>query len=209
MKPQCTLLAAALVLGLSSLAYAGDKDKPQQHPTPQHQTQPPTPPPAPQPPAPQTPITSQQPVTPPPATSPRPADPPPTGMNEDSYVHGETVRETAQQQGDFMQFDADKDGMLSQAELSGDADLTARFGALDTNSDGKLTRDEFGQGIGVPEVAQLQGDFKQLDDDKSGSLTKTEVSADADLTEDFDNLDDNNDGRLSQVEFNDSLLGDD
>ena len=56
---------------------------------------------------------------------------------------GQAVREVAQTQGDFMQFDADKNGTLSREELAAETDLTTNFGTLDTDGDGILSRTEF------------------------------------------------------------------
>jgi len=57
----------------------------------------------------------------------------------------------------FETFDHDKDGVVTQAEylaimkgVLGDAPAKARFAALDKNSDGKLTKDEFGGGTAEP-----------------------------------------------------------
>jgi hypothetical protein len=81
---------------------------------------------------------------------------------DDTYTHGQTVREAAQAartqtdqnrgamvsqaahtQRDFMQFDTDKNGSLSSAELASDSELTANFSTLDENGDGMLSRSEF------------------------------------------------------------------
>ena len=60
-------------------------------------------------------------------------------------------------------------------------------------------------GATVRETAQLQGDFMQLDGDKSGALSKTELNADADLLANFDALDEDGNGEISRVEFNASI----
>ena len=56
---------------------------------------------------------------------------------------GHAVRELAQTQGDFMQFDADKNGTLSREELAAETELTTNFGTLDKDGDGILSRTEF------------------------------------------------------------------
>ena len=61
----------------------------------------------------------------------------------DPKTHGQTVRETAHLQRDFMKFDADKNGSLTTAELAADTELTANFTTLDENGDGMLSRAEF------------------------------------------------------------------
>jgi hypothetical protein len=61
----------------------------------------------------------------------------------------------------------------------------------------------------VREVAHLQGDFMQLDGDKSGALSKTELNSDADLLANFDTLDEDGNGEISRIEFNSSIDMDD
>lgn len=56
---------------------------------------------------------------------------------------GQTVRDTAHLQGDFMQLDADRNGTISRAELQSDVDLVTHFGTLDADGNGELSRVEF------------------------------------------------------------------
>lgn len=57
----------------------------------------------------------------------------------------------------------------------------------------------------VRTTAQLQGDFMQLDGDKNGSLSRTELNAEADLLTNFDTLDSDSNGEISRTEFNASV----
>ena len=70
---------------------------------------------------------------------------------------GEAVREVAHTQRDFMQFDADKNGTLSRAELNADTELTTHFGTLDEDGDGILSRAEFN---GHLELGQSDDDME-------------------------------------------------
>jgi hypothetical protein len=124
-----TTIAALLAAGASSVAFA--------------QTTSPTP---------STPTTQPTPATPPTDTSTTAQDNHGSTVREaaqhdttgkPSTPPGQDVRETAHLQRDFMKLDADKNGSLSQTELSSDVELTGNFSTLDENGDGILSRDEF------------------------------------------------------------------
>lgn len=67
--------------------------------------------------------------------------------------------------------DANKDGNLTRAELS--QALTARFAKMDTNGDGKITKEE----REASRAARLDARFASLDADKNGQISKTEFAA--------------------------------
>ena len=70
------------------------------------------------------------------------------------------------------------------------AKLNTLFNALDTNGDGELSKDEVVAGakqlnMTEKEAAKL---FDDLDDDKSGMLTRSEFDAAESLTEEYDKM---------------------
>lgn len=78
---------------------------------------------------------------------------------------GALVSEVAQGQGDWMQLDADGDGILSDTEIQADTELAAAVATYDTDADGQLSRVEFDSYVRA---------------NADGSLT-ADVDADADL----------------------------
>lgn len=56
-------------------------------------------------------------------------------------------------------------------------------------------------GQAVSTMAHSVRDFKQLDVDKDGFITSTDVQADAELSAQFNDWDDDKDTKLSQAEF--------
>jgi hypothetical protein len=67
--------------------------------------------------------------------------------------------------------DANKDGNLTRAELT--QALTARFAKMDTNGDGKITKEE----RQAQRAARLDARFASLDADKNGQISKAEFTA--------------------------------
>ena len=118
----------------------------------------------------------------------------------------------------FTRLDRNRDGFINQAEFtsSDDDDREDRFGDLDINNDGRLSRAEWHGAAGV---------FDALDANRDGTLTRAEalgteggvrdgfksvdVNADGVISRDewhwnaaaFDRLDANRDNRLSRGEF--------
>jgi hypothetical protein len=67
--------------------------------------------------------------------------------------------------------DADKDGNVTRAELT--QALTARFARLDTNGDGKVTREE----REASRAARTDARFDKVDADDNGQISKAEFEA--------------------------------
>lgn len=128
-----------------------------------------------------------------------------------STANSNMGRPTAEQA--FKNRDANKDNLLSKAEVSGTR-LAAAFDRLDTNKDGMLGLEEVqkggdgmrgrdrgprGQGPGAMHNERLEARFKEGDANKDGFLSKAEFSARIDAR--FAALDSNKDGKLSLDEI--------
>jgi Ca2+-binding EF-hand superfamily protein len=124
----------------------------------------------------------------------------------------------------FKNRDANKDNLLSKAEVSGTR-IADAFDRLDTNKDGMLGLDEFQKGRdamrdgrddrrsrgkgpgsgnqdgmrGQMQAERMETRFKERDTNKDGFLSKTEFSAQ--MSTRFDALDANKDGKLSMDEI--------
>ena len=105
----------------------------------------------------------------------------------------------------LMRYDTNKDGFVDRKEWS--AGQEARFKLLDTNHDGKLTKDELFVGNGVPPTdRQLQSQatyFRLLDTDKDGTVSKAEFMALAERN--FVRCDLDKDGRITVAECRQAL----
>jgi len=105
----------------------------------------------------------------------------------------------------LMRYDTNKDGFVDRAEW--DAGQEARFKLLDTNRDGKLTKDELFVGNGTPPSdRQLQGQatyFRLLDGDKDGTVSKAEFMAQSGRN--FARCDLDKDGRINTAECRQAL----
>ena len=105
----------------------------------------------------------------------------------------------------LMRYDTNKDGFVDRKEWA--AGQEARFKQLDTNGDGKLTKDELFVGNGVPpNDRQLQSQatyFRLLDSDKDGTVSKAEFLALAERN--FVRCDLDKDGRITVAECRQAL----
>jgi Ca2+-binding EF-hand superfamily protein len=98
----------------------------------------------------------------------------------------------------FDKYDSDRDGIITETEYFSFTEQ--RFGKLDPNNDGQITREELIESrfyTYLPELAQAV--FRDSDTDGSGTVTKDEMIA-AEKTR-FMEMDKNGDGRLVKGEF--------
>jgi hypothetical protein len=110
----------------------------------------------------------------------------------------------------MMRYDTNKDGFVDRAEWA--AGQEARFKQLDTDRDGKLTRDELfarapaAGGNILPTDAQIRRQstyFQLLDTDKDGSISKAEFMGQAERN--FARCDLDKDGRINTDECRQAL----
>ena len=109
-----------------------------------------------------------------------------------------------------MRYDANKDGFVDRTEWTEGQE--ARFRQLDTDKDGKLSKDEMfartpaGPGNVLPSDRQLERQeafFRQLDRDRDGFVSKAEFMAQADRN--FARCDSDKDGRINTAECRQAL----
>ena len=117
----------------------------------------------------------------------------------------------AGQEGRFAAADADRNGVLSRAEVERSLPrLALRFDAIDRNRDGSLSPDELRAHARVRKAPDrsptgeggFAGHFRRADADGDGALTRAEAAEGLPrLAAKFDLLDANRDGRLTQDEL--------
>jgi Ca2+-binding EF-hand superfamily protein len=105
----------------------------------------------------------------------------------------------------LMRYDTNKDGVVDRQEWA--AGQEARFKLLDTNGDGKLTKDELFVGNGTPpsdrQIRSQATYFGLLDTDKDGVVSKAEFLAQAERN--FARCDLDKDGRITTAECRQAL----
>ena len=109
-----------------------------------------------------------------------------------------------------MRYDTNKDGFVDRAEWN--AGQEARFRELDTNNDGKLSKDEMfartpsAAGNVLPSDRQLERQdafFRRVDRDRDGFVSKAEFMAQTDRN--FARCDADKDGRINTAECRQAL----
>jgi len=110
----------------------------------------------------------------------------------------------------MMRYDTNKDGFVDRTEWT--AGQEARFKLLDTDKDGKLSKDELfsrtqqAPGTVLPNERALERQdafFRRVDSDHDGSVSKTEFMAQADRN--FARCDTDKDGRTNTAECRQAL----
>ncbi len=101
--------------------------------------------------------------------------------------------------------DKNGDGFIDRSEAAANPRLAEHFDQLDTNKDGKLSRDELprhphrgGPGGHGPRDG---GMMVKLDTNKDGRISREEAKADPKFAERFDKLDFNKDGYVDRADF--------
>ena len=104
-----------------------------------------------------------------------------------------------------MLLDVNHDGVIDRAEAAKAPKLAARFDQLDTNKDGKLSNDELSQMRGKHGrggMAGGHGRMMALDTDKDGRISRAEAMAGkGKLAERFDKMDVNKDGYIDRADM--------
>lgn len=112
--------------------------------------------------------------------------------------------------GGMMRYDTNKDGFVDRAEWA--TGQETRFKQLDTDKDGKLSKDELfsrtrqAPGAVLPSdrtLEQQDSFFRRMDSDRDGSVSRTEFMAQADRN--FARCDSDKDGRTNTAECREAL----
>lgn len=104
---------------------------------------------------------------------------------------------------DFSEFDADGDGLVTEAEINAHGD--ARFADLDANGDGNVSSDEFVARAVARATERAEAMFDRLDADGDGLLSRDAVEAQRGRGPGAERiiarLDTDEDGAISEEEF--------
>ena len=116
----------------------------------------------------------------------------------------DTPRPTRPSNSGVMRYDANKDGFVDRGEWNAGQD--ARFQLLDTDKDGKLSKQElFAQSRSTSDRAleRQEAFFRRMDTDHDGFVSKAEFMAQADKN--FARCDLDRDGRINTAECRQAL----
>ncbi len=106
----------------------------------------------------------------------------------------------------FTQADKNGDGFIDKTEAAGNKRLAKHFDEIDSNKDGKISKDELKAHFAASHAKaheKFAEKFKAADKDGDGALSKDEVQASQmpQLAKNFDAIDANKDGKLTQEEL--------
>ncbi|EGD10620.1 putative calcium-binding protein [Xanthomonas vesicatoria ATCC 35937] len=95
--------------------------------------------------------------------------------------------------------DSNHDGVIDRSEAAADPKLAAQFDRLDTNKDGKLSRDERPRHRGPGREGR--GDWMaKFDTNKDGRISREEAKADPKFAARFEQMDVNKDGFVDRAD---------
>ncbi|MGQ5284396.1 EF-hand domain-containing protein [Xanthomonas arboricola pv. corylina] len=95
--------------------------------------------------------------------------------------------------------DKNGDGVIDRSEAAADPRLAAQFDTLDTNKDGKLSRDERPHHRGPGRGGRGEW-LSKLDTNKDGRISREEAKADPKFAARFDEMDINKDGFVDRAD---------
>ena len=124
-----------------------------------------------------------------------------------TYAAGEAkTGDRCERHGKFlMEADKDNDGTVDRSEARAMQDKN--FDAMDTNHDGKLSKEEISACKNKPNARHDKGSkaFNKADKDNDGTLTRDEAKAMPRVSKHFDEIDGDKDGTVSLDEVHDFM----
>jgi Ca2+-binding EF-hand superfamily protein len=137
--------------------------------------------------------------------------PPPSPVQAQGSAHA-AANSSVVQRDLWNTLDTDHDGTISTTEAGADASFDGHFAAMDGNGDGKVGADEYrayakanmgtgGQNANAGSQAATTMTWNNIDADKDGKLSATEVESYENLKANFAGMDSDGDGFVTQDEY--------